>query len=371
MQPRWLKVDPHRAQISDEFMNWCEERGIEVVDSTGKAEEQQGKVEHHAQLFELMLEDVLADVQPQTEYEWGECRDALQEAKNSLLSVSGVSPMQLVFGRNPEIPGDLLSDNPDLIANSSLLHDRGAGQAARVRTVARTKLILHSDKRRALDTRPRGGTDVPSRRLGCSVAHDEGIPGKRAHHRWSMHGRSARQLLDCPPWKRHQGVSGTTEACGTERERHAWRLAEAELRTKLVNFDEFFGHRFEEITGGERPPSKEEDPVEEEAVREPLSEHQETDPTGGRRITGKPQLLVTIRTGCTIKIRRCRVVMASVHVWKRVGFWRNDRRFRERGSRSETLGDRSSNSSATSSVWRNCVSSWPSCSSRDILRSCA
>ena len=50
---RPLKVDPHRAQISDEFMNWCEEPGVEVVDSAGKAKEQQGKVEHHAQLFEL------------------------------------------------------------------------------------------------------------------------------------------------------------------------------------------------------------------------------------------------------------------------------------------------------------------------------
>ena len=69
MRPRWLKVDPHRAQISDEFMNRCEQRGIEVVDSAGKAKEQQGQVEHHAQLFELMLEDVLAEVQPQTEYE--------------------------------------------------------------------------------------------------------------------------------------------------------------------------------------------------------------------------------------------------------------------------------------------------------------
>ena len=82
MRPRWLKVDPHRAQISEEFMNWCEQRGIEVVDSAGKAKEHQGKVEHHAQLFELM---------PQTEYEWRECLDGLQEAKNSLLSVSGVS----------------------------------------------------------------------------------------------------------------------------------------------------------------------------------------------------------------------------------------------------------------------------------------
>ena len=50
-----------------------------------------------------MLEAALADVQPQTAYEWRECLDALQEAKNSLLSVSEVSPMQLVFGRNPEI----------------------------------------------------------------------------------------------------------------------------------------------------------------------------------------------------------------------------------------------------------------------------
>ena len=44
-----------------------EQRGTEVVDSAGKTKEQQGKVEHHAQLLELMLEDVLADVRPQTE----------------------------------------------------------------------------------------------------------------------------------------------------------------------------------------------------------------------------------------------------------------------------------------------------------------
>ena len=41
-------------------------------------------------------------------------------------------------------------------------------------------------------------------------------------------------------------------------ERHAWRLVDAELRTKLVDFDEFSGHRFEDITGGERPPAAEE-----------------------------------------------------------------------------------------------------------------
>ena len=57
------------------------------MDSAGKAKEQEGKVERHAQL-ELMLEDVLPDVQPQTEYEWREWVHALLEARNSLLSVS-------------------------------------------------------------------------------------------------------------------------------------------------------------------------------------------------------------------------------------------------------------------------------------------
>ena len=70
-----------------------------------------------------MLEGVQADVQPQTE-----CLGAMQKAKNRLLSVSGVSPMQLVFRRNP---GDLQSDNRDLIASTSFLHDTGVGQAAR------------------------------------------------------------------------------------------------------------------------------------------------------------------------------------------------------------------------------------------------
>ena len=62
MRPHWLKVDPYRAQISEELMNWCGKRGIEVVDAAGKAKEQQGKVEHHAQLFEHMLENVLQPV---------------------------------------------------------------------------------------------------------------------------------------------------------------------------------------------------------------------------------------------------------------------------------------------------------------------
>ena len=59
------------------------------------------------------------------------------------------SPMQIVVRRSPELPRDLLNDNPNVIANSSVLHDKGAGQSARVRTTARTKLMLHADKMNA------------------------------------------------------------------------------------------------------------------------------------------------------------------------------------------------------------------------------
>ena len=128
-RPRWLKVDPHRAQISDEFTNWCGQRGVEVVDSAGNAKEQQGKVEHHAHLFELLLEGVLAGVQPQTKYERRECLDALQEAKNSLLSVSDVSPMHLVFGRTSSATIPIWSRTVRCCTTEALEWRRGFGRS--------------------------------------------------------------------------------------------------------------------------------------------------------------------------------------------------------------------------------------------------
>ena len=109
------------------------------------AREQNGKVERHGQCFEILLQGILTEVQPTTESEWRQCVAQLQEAKNSLLSVGGTSPCQIVFGRNPEVPEDLLSDNPDAIANSAVLHDPPAIFAAKVRAVARQKVLAYND----------------------------------------------------------------------------------------------------------------------------------------------------------------------------------------------------------------------------------
>lgn len=81
MRPTWLKVDPHRAQVSVEFLGWCERRGIQVIDTAGEVTEQNGKVEHQGQMFEMMLEDALREVQPQTEAEWRTCMTELLERR--------------------------------------------------------------------------------------------------------------------------------------------------------------------------------------------------------------------------------------------------------------------------------------------------
>ena len=85
------------------------------------------------------------------------------------------------------------------------------------------------------------------------------MPGKRARHRWrsgicigKVRGKYWIALFEAFPEQLRPAA---------REERHARRLVEAELLTKPVNFDEFSGHRFEDITIGERPPVDEEKPT--------------------------------------------------------------------------------------------------------------
>ena len=60
MRPRWMKVDPARAFISDQFEQAMSRDGTEILDSAGMAHEQNGKVERHGQWFEILLQGILA-----------------------------------------------------------------------------------------------------------------------------------------------------------------------------------------------------------------------------------------------------------------------------------------------------------------------
>ena len=78
--------------MSHKFTAALDRDGTLLLDAPGHAHPHQGKVERHGQWFETMLTAVLAEVQPSDRAEWYECVAQVQEAKNSMLSVAGVSP---------------------------------------------------------------------------------------------------------------------------------------------------------------------------------------------------------------------------------------------------------------------------------------
>ena len=118
--------------------------------------------------------------------EWCECVDVTCEARNSLLRRAGYSPYQLVFGRDPEFPGDdLAEEKPDPISNSAILEDAIAEYQHRARSVARQEVLKQLDHRAAriaLNARPRPLREF---RVGDEVAvwrRGKGI--KKTTARW-------------------------------------------------------------------------------------------------------------------------------------------------------------------------------------------
>ena len=99
--------------------------------------------------FSTMLAKVIDEMSP-TDYNQWECVDVTTEAKNMLMRRGGHSANQMVFGRDPEIPGDdLLGDQPNPIANGAILEDAVAEFSHRARMSARRAVLEALDHRAA------------------------------------------------------------------------------------------------------------------------------------------------------------------------------------------------------------------------------
>ena len=188
-RPRWLKVDASRTNLGETLQRALEADGNQLLDIPGEAHEQVGRVEVHGRYFEDMLTRVLAQIHPSSRGEWLECVHQTMEAKNSLTRRCGFSPFQIAIGRDPELPGDLLQDLPNVISSSSILHDDVAAHTARIRSNARLAVMQFNDNlatRRALDQRPRPfreffvGDEVAVWRRGTG----KGAPGKQRRAQW-------------------------------------------------------------------------------------------------------------------------------------------------------------------------------------------
>ena len=135
--PQRLVLDPSQPNLSATFGEFCNNHGVDVQQTAAEAPWQLGKTERHGQWFQRILARVLDDMKPENEREWLSCVFQAQSAKNSLITESGASPYQLVFGRNPRVPSDLLQDSPHAPASDAADFDDLASRANAIRQSAR------------------------------------------------------------------------------------------------------------------------------------------------------------------------------------------------------------------------------------------
>ena len=158
-RPKFCKFDASRCNLGQTFLDVLERDGTTALDIPGEAHEQMGDVEAQGRHFEGMLTKVIHEMGPTNYQEWLECVDATVEARNMLMKRNGYSSYQLVFGRDPEFPGDdLLGDKPNEISNGAILEDAIAEYTFRARSIARQQVLQaldHKAARIALNSRPR------------------------------------------------------------------------------------------------------------------------------------------------------------------------------------------------------------------------
>ena len=194
-RPRYVKFDAGRCNLGQNFLDVLERDRTTALDVPGEAHEQMGDVESQGRHFEETFQRVIDEMCPDNFTEWSECVDVTCEARNSLMRRAGYSPYQLVFGREPEFPGDdLAAEQPDPISNSAILEDAIAEYQHRARSVARQELLKqldHRAARMALNARPRPHREF---RVGDEVAvwrRGKGI--KKTTARWRGPGIVAGQ----------------------------------------------------------------------------------------------------------------------------------------------------------------------------------
>ena len=158
-RPRYVKFDASRCNLGQPFLDALERDGTVPLDVPGEAHEQMGDVEVQGRHFAQMLTKVMDQMQPDDYPQWLECVDCTIEAKNQLMRRGGYSPNQLVFGRDPEYPGDdLWDENPNPISNGAIVEDAIANFSFRTRQKAREAVLQSLDHRAAriaLNSRPR------------------------------------------------------------------------------------------------------------------------------------------------------------------------------------------------------------------------
>ena len=155
--PKEIILDPARTNLGRAMVEPTELEGTHVLVTAAGAHWQLGKTEVHGGWFSRVLSKVLEQKSPENKEEWLEC--VIQShVKNQMIQNYGYTPSQFIFGKNPELPGDVLNEPTDAVACTASLQDQALARKYAVRSAARQAVLqLQDDQslRRALIARPR------------------------------------------------------------------------------------------------------------------------------------------------------------------------------------------------------------------------
>ena len=118
---------------------------------------QLGRTENHGGWFSRILDRIIQEHSPRNREEWEQCV-RIAHVKNQSIQSYGYTPHQHVFGKNPTLPGDLMSEPLHVIAGTAGLSDDNVARAQAIRCTARQAVVaMQDDKslRLALSARPR------------------------------------------------------------------------------------------------------------------------------------------------------------------------------------------------------------------------
>ena len=155
--PKEVILDPARTNLGKAMVEPAELEGTQVLITAAGAHWQLGKTEVHGGWFARVLSKVLEQRNPDSKEDWLECV-IHSHVKNQMIQNYGYTPSQFIFGKNPELPGDVLNEPANVVSCTASLQDQVLARKYAIRSAARQAVLqLQDDQslRRALAARPR------------------------------------------------------------------------------------------------------------------------------------------------------------------------------------------------------------------------
>ena len=155
--PKEVILDQAQTNLGEGLQGYLDSLGSHVHQIAGEAHWQLGRTESHGGWFSRVLDRTIAEHVPGSREDWDLCVTHAH-VKNTMIQSYGHTPHQYVFGRNPDVPTDLMSEPLHVVPATLGLTNEAIAKSQAIRSAARKAVIETQDDlalRRAFSARPR------------------------------------------------------------------------------------------------------------------------------------------------------------------------------------------------------------------------